>query len=422
MTISKMDKNKIDNNKIDIKVATITLSVTIDNCILNLLNIGRYLDIDEDIIGIKYNHANLNVLKGKYSTTIYKKAKNKDEKKINKELFYNQITLVVNNNGNHVNVKIFANGSLHMTGCKTTDEGKEVTTILFNKLDKLRERIDNICIVKDMNGLYLDKDNIIYSYEKYRAIGYKKDKDTYVINNKEYEIDYKTQMLATKKMEIQRKKRLINFNGEEIGYYKLELLKNKNKFYKRNMNIYYDWENNLIYHNNDLIIGKIQYEVNDSKITNIEEYEDVMEIEYKCDPFIEDQNNIKEKNIEVNVNCINVYFNINYKINRQRLYEKLLDMNYICKYKPESYSGIKFIYKIPIEYDKEFKLNNGYCKCTYKCTCKDVTFLIFQSGNIIVSGFKNINIVKPVINNFMNICDDIEEYIKTKEQKNIKMV
>lgn len=411
-------------SSIDIKVATITLSITIGNgnCILNLLNIGRYLDIDEDIIGIKYNHANLNVLKGKYCTTIYKKAKNKDEKKINKELFYNQITLVVNNKGNHVNVKIFANGSLHMTGCKTTDEGRQVAIILFDKLNKLKEKTDNICIVKDMNGVYLDKDNIIYSYKNYTSIGYKKDNNTYIINNKEYEIDYKTHMLVGKKMEIQRKKKLVNFDGEEIGYFKIELLKNKNKFYKRNTNIYYDWENGLVYHNNDLIIGKINYEYDNSKIIQIDKYDDVVEIEYKCNPFtVETQEYTKEyieKNVETNVNCINVYFNINYKINRQRLYEKLLEMNYICKYKPESYSGIKFIYKIPIEFDEECK-NNGYCRCTYKCTCKDVTFLIFQSGNIIVSGFKNTFDINPIINNFMRICNRIECYIKTREYSSV---
>jgi TATA-box binding protein (TBP) (component of TFIID and TFIIIB) len=415
-----MDMTSVTKKQeIDIKIATITLSVTISdgNCILNLLNIGRYLDIDEDIIGIKYNHANLNVLKGKYCTTIYKKAKNKDYNKINKHLFYNQITLVVNNKGNHVNVKIFANGSLHMTGCKTTEEGKQVTMILFDKLQKVKEKTDNICIVKDINGVYLDKDNIIYGYDKYNrvSIGYRKDNDTYIINNKEYEIDNKTRMFVSKKMEIQRKKRLVNFNGDEIGYYRIELLKNKNKFYKRNTNIYYDWENGLVYHNNDLIIGKIQYDVDINKINDIEKSEDVVEIEYKCNPFVI-ENKIIEENIKTNINCINVYFNINYKINRQRLYEKLLDMNYICKYKPESYSGIKFIYKIPIGFNYECdKLNNGHCKCTYKCTCKDVTFLIFQSGNIIVSGFKDIYDIKPIVNNFMKICNAVECYIKTKE-------
>ena len=37
-------------------------------------------------------------MKGKYSTTIYKKAKTKDVNKINQKLFYNQISIIVNNN------------------------------------------------------------------------------------------------------------------------------------------------------------------------------------------------------------------------------------------------------------------------------------------------------------------------------------
>lgn len=122
---------------LDVKISTITLSTKLPDCQINLTNIGKYLDIDDEIVGIKFNYADLSIMKGKYSTTIYKKAKVKDAEKINKALFYNQISIILNNSGNNVNVKLFGNGSLHLTGCKSIDEGTIVTRKIYDKLQTL---------------------------------------------------------------------------------------------------------------------------------------------------------------------------------------------------------------------------------------------------------------------------------------------
>ncbi len=415
------------SNDTNIKISTITLSSQLPNCNLNLTNIGKYLDIDKEIIGIKYNYADLNVMKGKYSTTIYKKAKNKNVDKINKQLFYNQITIIYNNNGNNVNVKLFKNGSLHLTGCKSINEGVDITKTIYQKLTQLKNKKDIVLLTKDVNGVLLDNDNLIYSYINKQIIGYKINKtNQYIINKKEYTIDYKTRMFISKKFETQRRRFIYNLDGTYIGYSKIELLKNKNKFYKNNTNIYFDTSNDLIYHNNDNIIGKVTYDINYLFINNISSIPDIIEIDYNCNPFIDtdyklDINNPNFKEyIDLNVNCINVYFNINFVINRQRFYEKLINLNYICKYKPESYSGIKLIYKLNLtsnlilEDNSENKIH-GLCTCTSKCTCINITFLIFQSGNIIITGFKTIEQIQPITNNFMNLCkllrNDIEKRV-----------
>ena len=122
---------------LDVKVSTITLSTKIPNCQIILINVGKYLDIDNEILGIKYNFANFSVLKGGYLTTQYKKSKRKDQSKINKKLFYNQVSLVVKNGENNVNVKLFENGSLHLTGCKTILEGVKITEIIYEKLKSI---------------------------------------------------------------------------------------------------------------------------------------------------------------------------------------------------------------------------------------------------------------------------------------------
>lgn len=423
------------SNDINIKISTITLSSQLPLCNLNLTNIGKYLDIDNEIIGIKYNYADLNVMKGRYSTTIYKKAKIKNADKINKRLFYNQITIIYNNNGNNVNVKLFKNGSLHLTGCKNIDEGTEITKTIYQKLTTLKNKTDVILLTKDINGILLDNDNLVYSNTNKQIIGYKLNKtNTYIINKKEYTIDHKTHMFISKKFETQRRKFIYNLDGNYIGYSKIELLKNKNKFYKKNINIFFDTSNDLIYHNNDNIIGKVTYDINNSYINDISLIPDIIEINYDCNPFINkdyslDINNSNLKNyIDLNINCINIYFNINFIINRQRFYEKLINLNYICKYKPESYSGIKLIYKINLTNNLNFETLNisknkttsetkltGLCICTSKCTCISITFLIFQTGNIIITGFKNMEQIEPVTKNFIDLCNllrnDIEKRI-----------
>jgi TATA-box binding protein (TBP) (component of TFIID and TFIIIB) len=442
----------MDNINTKIKISTITLSTKLPVCQLNLTNIGKYLDIDDIIIGLKYNYADLSIMKGKYSTTVYKKAKVKDSEKINKKLFYNQISMIVHNSGNDVNVKLFGNGSLHLTGCKSINEGIVITRLVYEKLKTLVGKTDTILLTKDANNILLDRDNLIYGYNTKQIIGHCRgiDSTKYIINKKDFCIDHKTGMFITEKMETQRRHFIHNLDGEQIGHTRIELLKNRHKFYKNNTNVFFDRENCLIYHNNETIIGKIVYEIEEDKLTNISSVNDIVEIEYDCNPFFDKDYHLSisesvdnhlsisesvdnhlsisesvdnhlsisesveklKSLIDLNVNCMNVYFTIDYKINRQRFYERLIDMNYICKYKPESYSGIKMLYKIPLQ--EKTNLKPGLCPCTNKCTCINVTFLIFQSGNVIATGFKTNEQIQVVTDNFLKLCHDVKDSIKKR--------
>ena len=402
-----------------VKISTITLSTHLPNCQLNLTNIGKYLDIDDEIIGLKYNYADISIMKGKYSTTIYKKSKVKDIEKINKKLFYNQVTIILKYDDRCVNVKLFGNGSLHLTGCKSIDDGEFVTKSIYAKLKTLSNRTLPILLTKDINNVLVDKDKLVYSYTNCKVIGYYKSTEKkYVIHNKEFVIDTKTKMFTSDKMETKRRRFIYNLDGEYIGFSKIELLKNRNKFYKKNTNIHYDIPNGLIYHNHDNIIGKITYDIDQTKITDTEPLSDIIEIDYNCNPFtIEPDNNIifNKTNIDLNVNCMNIYFTLNYKINRQRLYDKISESNYICKYKPESYSGIKMIYKIPCRLTKmTLEEPRGICVCSDKCTCTNITFLIFQSGNVIATGFKSQEQITLAVQDFLSLCDKFKKNIQKK--------
>jgi TATA-box binding protein (TBP) (component of TFIID and TFIIIB) len=390
----------------DIKISTITMSIQVPECILNLTNIGKYLQIDSDIVGIKYNCASFSILKGRYCTTVYKKAKLKDLTKINQHLFYNQISIVVNNLGNYVNVKLFGNGSLHLTGCKSIQEGTQVTKLVYEKLLTLREKTDMVLLIENVDGVLIDKDNLVYSQSDKRIIGYMKSKNIYIIHKKEYEIDKKTKLFISRKVEAYRTKELLSMDGKAAGVFKLELIKNRKKLFKRNNNIRYDYENGVIYCNDDTILGKMIYTLFDTTSSNRTKNPIVFEHSYMCDPFDKLDVNIESllSKIDININCINVYFKMKYHINRQKLYDKFIDYNLLCKYTPESYSGIKLIFKIPIVYD-EIENLSGHCTCTNKCTCSNITFLVFQSGNVIATGFRTQEQIQKVTKCFIEMLN-----------------
>lgn len=408
------------------KISTITMSLQIPNCNLNLVNVGKYLQIDEDIIGIKYNFGQSNILKGQYLTSVYKKAKSKNENKINKMLFYNQISIIVNLKENIINIKLFGNGTLHLTGLKNPCEGKAVLILLYSKLLNLCDKYDKILLTTDINNVYVDNINNIYTQNLLNKsiIGFKYinsfNEVIYNINKKEYVIDVNTGVFISKNFQNKRTKELLDMNGKKIGSVKIELLKNKHKLYKNNKNVNIDYKDGFVYYDSDgksLIIGKIIYDIPDAPLSTPPKYK-IMEYEYNCYPFLNDTKiysvddliELSDENLQIDINSINIYSKINFQLNRQRLFHELIKRNYIVEYKPEKYSGVKLRFKIPKTSNKYF----GICECTNKCTCMQVTFLIFQSGNIIVTGFKSIDEIQNIINQFNQLILSIESIIKIK--------
>ena len=138
-----MEESKQENkesNLYNYKIFTMTVSCIYPGCTFNIINIGKFLDIDDSILGIKYNYGDRSVLKGIYTTSKYKKSRVKNIKKVNTVLFYNQISLVVKTDNNIVNAKLFSNGSLHLTGVKNSNQPKMIMKILYEKLLKLKDK------------------------------------------------------------------------------------------------------------------------------------------------------------------------------------------------------------------------------------------------------------------------------------------
>jgi TATA-box binding protein (TBP) (component of TFIID and TFIIIB) len=328
----------MDRDKNEYKVSTITLTCSIPCAKFNLYDISSNLVINDTIIGIKYFFGNQKIIKGSYI-----------ESKKPVKLFNNQMTLKYKFQHKIINIKVFSNGSFHFTGAPDSNISKKITYELYKLFITLKIEIPQE-ISQDTNNIYIDKNNIIYNSSKV-SFGYKLDKldNNYIINSKNYTFNKMRNVFIAKTM-IKKVQSVLDINGNYIGLCKFNLLKYQ-RFYN-NINVSIDIDNEIIKFR-DKIIGQIEftYDNNTTCINN---------------------NQIKLQDIVVTTNCINIVYRVPFVINRNLLCSKLLKNGYIVSYNPEIYSGVKL--KIPTE-------NNDNV----------ITFLIFESGSIIGTNFKNLD-------------------------------
>ena len=116
------------------RISTITGISKLSN-IINLSNVFNHLQISDTIHYIKFNDQSKGVC---------------TKKKKTKKEFFNQLTIHVYDN-KIINVKLFNNGRIQMTGLKRIDQGIDIIKLLFRNL----ERIDNIELY-DINDIKLD--------------------------------------------------------------------------------------------------------------------------------------------------------------------------------------------------------------------------------------------------------------------------
>ncbi len=374
-----------DQLSVGIKITTITIYIynALDKC--DIINIGKYIDIDDTIVGLKYKNGNNIIIRG-----IYNKKNNG---------FNNQVSMVINYKNKLYNVKIFKNGSIQITGCKLIEDGNKIKQLLIDKIKPLISKNDTVLLIKDTNNNYIDNDNMLYTQTGIR-IGYKCS-DKYVITP----LNTGIQNIYTFDKNINKfvinssskyKKIIVNSQGYNIG---LKLIK-INPMYKKyfNKSIIDD---NIVYYNNK-IIGSVEYV--DSTFENISSHifsqsnneqtmnENFKEIDYNCNPYL--SKNCEKESMSASINIV---FDINLVINVKALVNNLREYKYITIYNPASYSAIKLIYK----YSNE--INDGLCKCVYKCLCSNRSFMIFKSGKIIGTGFKNYNEVATITDKVIEI-------------------
>lgn len=140
------EKDEIKNLPNGISISTMCASGKL-NSLINILNIEKYLLLDEDdILCVKFNNDNKRSL-------IKTKVKNKRSKKTDKEFhFFNQITVVIRvsygpvtdwTTEPKINLKLFKNGSIQMSGCKSLYNINVVLNKLIVKLSQIKAKIEN---------------------------------------------------------------------------------------------------------------------------------------------------------------------------------------------------------------------------------------------------------------------------------------
>ena len=116
-------------NNLKISTMSTTCKLGVD---IYLENIDKYMELSEnEIITIKYNQK----IKSLDKTVLKKKTK-----KSNNKNFFNQLTLEIRPNSsnpdNKINIKLFKNGSVQMSGCKSIKDCNKVLDKLITNLSK----------------------------------------------------------------------------------------------------------------------------------------------------------------------------------------------------------------------------------------------------------------------------------------------
>ena len=148
----------------DLAISTTTVTMKV-NVFFNVENIGLYFDdFDNILIGKRYGNRVVNNL-----INIKKIKSDKKKKRKEKKNFYNQVSLIfrtctlmgldptkiTQKEGlKTVNVKLFINGSIQMTGCKHLENIKSSLELLFEKL-----KVTKVILNKNME--YIEKPFVI---------------------------------------------------------------------------------------------------------------------------------------------------------------------------------------------------------------------------------------------------------------------
>lgn len=122
----------------DVSISTMTITCNFP-VLFNLTNIAKYVDLSQDAIQsvthgiVDDTSTNRTIIVNTKKKSNYKKKKKKN--------FQNQVSMYVNvksKNKKPVNVKLFKNGSIQMTGCKTIDHAIEVLGKISNNFKVIK--------------------------------------------------------------------------------------------------------------------------------------------------------------------------------------------------------------------------------------------------------------------------------------------
>ena len=125
----------------DVTVNTITIVCNLD---INfyVANIAKYIDMSLGTIK-KVSHGRTGDNLTNRNLELKKRIKSSNK---NKKVFFNQVSLCVvvpSKKNKPVNMKLFSNGSIQMTGCKIIENAIEAIEVVFQELHKVKAIVDS---------------------------------------------------------------------------------------------------------------------------------------------------------------------------------------------------------------------------------------------------------------------------------------
>lgn len=151
----------------DVTINTMTI-ICDTNIVFNVANIAKYIDLDPtSIIDIKYGRIGDNMT----NRTLSKRKRSKKIKK-QKKVFFNQVSvkiMIENKKERPVNIKLFSNGSMQLTGCQVVKNALDTIEKIFEQLHKVKAivnlktmKVEEKIFVNDHSLLKLEKIKNIY--------------------------------------------------------------------------------------------------------------------------------------------------------------------------------------------------------------------------------------------------------------------
>lgn len=287
----------------DLSISTATITCKI-NVMFDVANIAHYFnDFDDIIIGKKYGDRVVNNL-----INIKKLKTGKKKKRKEKKNFFNQVSLIfrtatlmgidpekltLKEKFKNINIKLFINGSIQMTGCKHLDNIKKSLEILFEKL-KVTKAVLN-------DKMQFEKKTFINSIENLDIAKLK------LITDKKNKLDLE----LIKKLPVNLKPDL-NLKPE------LNLKPDLDPVLESDLNL-------------DLLLDMIGETKPEIKLDK---------------PFNKEL--LNNGNIYMfDIRMININFNIGFQINRSKLYKLLIEQSFDVTFDPIIHACVNLKYFIP---------------------------------------------------------------------------
>lgn len=328
--------------------------------------------------------------------------------------FANQVTLTLDYNGIRISIKIFLSGQMQVSGCKDPDTA---TDVISNVVDILKTISGTYICEKAqvVQGLLVDVDkNFILGrssvkiLDPFQVQGYLKQDGKIILHSVLVSRDEETGLYFHDISKSERIQAIYNNYGEVSGTKKISLVRSRKKVSKHFSQVYIKEQStettstfHLIdkYHDNTQM-GKVHIEVSVPN-QDLEIIPENFPVQYSAlDKWV------SKKDITVTVTSINMQFqyflNQGESIDLLKLEKIYNDYNIPSDYEENGHHALKVKYAF-----NEFKNGVCICKDLAKCTCDEITLMIFHSGKIIVSGSKT---------NYMNDClyDRINDFLKKR--------